>query len=512
MDRRSRSAAADHARGRPGETIEYTRTVFVPSYPYNGRGHGRRSACIRRRTSARVTLAAKDRGLKAYDVAGFELVPQAENIFLIFKDGLASGRGRPRERRRRVAVEPEGGDDRVPQPEARRHVLPAARRPARPAAGQAADGDGPHRRAGARPVRRWPTRRPVLRKVAIPAAQFGTADMVELRARRRTQTFVPAHDARGGAAAIRASWASGCSTPSSSRNRESMTAVSAARARRRRSACRPGWPLAAPRPAPTSWCCRPAGSCRRPACALTDDTATHPPARRRRSDLRSHRSSSASTPTRRRGSSRAGAAAAAGPATPDTGDRALAPVRAVDDAAGRIARIITALADAHGVDARLVHAVIAVESAYQPRARSRKGARGLMQLMPATARQYGVRNAYRPAANLDAGVRHLKTLLDRFDVRMAARRLQRRRGRGPALRRRAAVPRDARLRRARPVARRPRSIAQTSARPTALAPDGRPRRRSPVIPRAAVPRPSAVRRPHARTSVYSRPCGRVVIS
>ena len=74
---------------------------------------------------------------------------------------------------------------------------------------------------------------------------------------------------------------------------------------------------------------------------------------------------------------------------------------------------------AHGVDARLIHAVISVESAYRPRARSRKGARGLMQLMPATARQYGVRNAYKESANLEAGVRHLKTLLDRFAVREA---------------------------------------------------------------------------------------------
>jgi hypothetical protein len=81
--------------------------------------------------------------------------------------------------------------------------------------------------------------------------------------------------------------------------------------------------------------------------------------------------------------------------------------------------VITRLSEAHGVDPRLIHAVISVESGYQPRARSRKGARGLMQLMPATARQYGVRNAYQATANLDAGVRHLKTLLDRFAVREA---------------------------------------------------------------------------------------------
>jgi soluble lytic murein transglycosylase-like protein len=81
--------------------------------------------------------------------------------------------------------------------------------------------------------------------------------------------------------------------------------------------------------------------------------------------------------------------------------------------------LVNRLSATHGVDARLVHAVITVESAYQPRARSPKGARGLMQLMPATARQYGVRNAYRPAANLEAGIKHLRSLLDRFDIRLA---------------------------------------------------------------------------------------------
>jgi soluble lytic murein transglycosylase-like protein len=81
--------------------------------------------------------------------------------------------------------------------------------------------------------------------------------------------------------------------------------------------------------------------------------------------------------------------------------------------------LIDSLAGAHGVDVGLVHAVIAVESAYQPRARSRKGAKGLMQLMPATARQYGVGNAYSPSANLEAGIMHLRSLLDRFEVSLA---------------------------------------------------------------------------------------------
>jgi soluble lytic murein transglycosylase-like protein len=73
----------------------------------------------------------------------------------------------------------------------------------------------------------------------------------------------------------------------------------------------------------------------------------------------------------------------------------------------------------HGVDATLVRAVIQVESAYQPRARSPKGAMGLMQLMPATARQYGVRDVYDARANIDAGTRHLKSLLDRFPLNLA---------------------------------------------------------------------------------------------
>ncbi len=81
--------------------------------------------------------------------------------------------------------------------------------------------------------------------------------------------------------------------------------------------------------------------------------------------------------------------------------------------------LITELSKKHGVDSRLVHAVVTVESAYHPRARSVKGARGLMQLMPDTARQYGVANSYNPTANLDAGIKHLRSLLDRFDLKLA---------------------------------------------------------------------------------------------
>jgi membrane-bound lytic murein transglycosylase B len=76
--------------------------------------------------------------------------------------------------------------------------------------------------------------------------------------------------------------------------------------------------------------------------------------------------------------------------------------------------LIAAAAETHGVNPILVQAVIQVESNYQPRARSHKGAMGLMQIMPATAREYRVRNAYDPATNIAAGVKKLKGLLDTF--------------------------------------------------------------------------------------------------
>jgi len=81
--------------------------------------------------------------------------------------------------------------------------------------------------------------------------------------------------------------------------------------------------------------------------------------------------------------------------------------------------LVDRMAAAHGVDARLVHAVVTVESGYRPAAVSPKGAMGLMQLMPATAQRYAVADPFDPLANLNAGIQHLKHLLGRFDLPVA---------------------------------------------------------------------------------------------
>jgi soluble lytic murein transglycosylase-like protein len=69
----------------------------------------------------------------------------------------------------------------------------------------------------------------------------------------------------------------------------------------------------------------------------------------------------------------------------------------------------------HGLDPTLVDLVIRMESGYNPRALSRRGARGVMQLMPETADLYGVRNPFDPLQNIRGGVRYLSDLMHRFD-------------------------------------------------------------------------------------------------
>jgi soluble lytic murein transglycosylase-like protein len=92
-------------------------------------------------------------------------------------------------------------------------------------------------------------------------------------------------------------------------------------------------------------------------------------------------------------------------------------------AAGSLDPCVRQTAERYQVDPLLVHSVIQIESNYNPLAISPKGARGLMQLMPATARRFAVRNSFNPVENIDGGVRYLKYLLTLFENRRSPERL-----------------------------------------------------------------------------------------
>ncbi|MGB7844415.1 MAG: lytic transglycosylase domain-containing protein [Candidatus Acidiferrum sp.] len=78
-------------------------------------------------------------------------------------------------------------------------------------------------------------------------------------------------------------------------------------------------------------------------------------------------------------------------------------------------KLVREAAERHHVDPALVRAVIETESNWNPAARSHKGASGLMQLIPTTAMRFGVNDAFNPKQNVDAGVRYLKLLLERYN-------------------------------------------------------------------------------------------------
>jgi len=78
-------------------------------------------------------------------------------------------------------------------------------------------------------------------------------------------------------------------------------------------------------------------------------------------------------------------------------------------------KLVREAAERHNMDPALVRAVIETESNWNPSAYSRKGAGGLMQLIPTTAQRYGANDVFNPQQNIDAGVRHLKGLLERYN-------------------------------------------------------------------------------------------------
>jgi Transglycosylase SLT domain len=101
------------------------------------------------------------------------------------------------------------------------------------------------------------------------------------------------------------------------------------------------------------------------------------------------------------------------PATPAAAARLQAPQSSMN-----VADAVNSASDRYRLDPDFVNSVIRAESGFNPRAVSRKGAQGLMQLMPETASQLGVSNAFDPQSNVDGGTRYLRELLERYNYDM----------------------------------------------------------------------------------------------
>lgn len=172
---------------KPGQTVEYTRTVFAPVYPYVGAAKVV-AGLYGGETGERVRFANTDVGGRAYEVAQFELLPQTENVFLIFKDGWH-------------AMEAAADNSMVEWQWTRKEATLAFRNPRRDST-LYFQADNPGRAATAATqveIRlgdqlietvKLEADAPV-HKIALPAAALGAGDMVELRL-VVDQTFVPA--------------------------------------------------------------------------------------------------------------------------------------------------------------------------------------------------------------------------------------------------------------------------------------------------------------------------------
>ena len=116
---------------KPGQTVEYTRTVFVPDLSVRRRSDACTSACIPPKTQTRLTLEGEDVGQRAYRAGRLQLQPQSENLFTVFKDGWHPAEVAEHNAVGRMAVDQEAGDAGVQEPEEGRHVLSGRRQPGR---------------------------------------------------------------------------------------------------------------------------------------------------------------------------------------------------------------------------------------------------------------------------------------------------------------------------------------------------------------------------------------------
>jgi hypothetical protein len=176
---------------KPGQTVEYTRTMFIPSYPYVGAAKIA-AGLYTPGNNERLKLANQDRGDRSYKVADFELLPQTENIFVIFKDGwhpaevITEGAGRTEwQWTKKEAV--------IAFRNPKRDVTLVLQADTPASASNAAQQVSVQ--VGDQTVATVPlsaTTAPVL-KFPITAAQLGTGDMVEMKF-IADKTFVPALD------------------------------------------------------------------------------------------------------------------------------------------------------------------------------------------------------------------------------------------------------------------------------------------------------------------------------
>ncbi|MBI4477995.1 MAG: hypothetical protein HY654_12530 [Acidobacteria bacterium] len=171
----------------PGETIEYTRTMFIPVYPYIGKATVV-AGLYSMKSERRLRLSGEDRGQRSYKVADIQLLPQTENVFVIFKDGW-----HPAE----VAED----NPAVEWQWTRKEAVLALRNPKRDCLlylsldGQPGGLPDPQTVTlvlGNQTLDTFPVgREQILQKTPVSAAQFGTTDMVELRL-LVDKTIVPA--------------------------------------------------------------------------------------------------------------------------------------------------------------------------------------------------------------------------------------------------------------------------------------------------------------------------------